>query len=149
MLNSIRLSIPKDKKVRGYVVKRMPLGAYLKALEALQDFPQEIAMKLIPNCTGIDQVLVYFKTITKNSLVTMIVGLMSVVPEKFIELVSQLTEIPYDSMIDDPNIGLDGLAEIVAAWLEVNGTENFLRAASQAIETGTKFAATLKSGSKG
>ena len=63
------------------------------------------------------------------------------------ELLAALTGIPEEQLLNDPGIGLDGLMEILNAWLEVNNIENFISAAresdrerskTQAADTGSR-----------
>ena len=64
-------------------------------------------------------------------------------------LIAALTEIPEDTLRNDPQIGADGLLEIVDAFLEVNAAENFIRAAGRLRQHIGRLAATLKPGSSG
>jgi hypothetical protein len=40
--SSAALSVKMSETVRGYEVKRLPLGEYLRAMEALRDMPQTV-----------------------------------------------------------------------------------------------------------
>jgi len=146
--DSITLSLPQSREVRGCVIKRMPLGAYLSALQTLKDFPQETAAKLIPE-GDIGTLLERLKHIDRQMLTELFLNALAVLPEQMIALIAKLTGIPSKKLLTDTDIGLDGLAEIVDAWLEVNGAENFFRAASRTARTIKQLAATLNAGYKG
>ena len=122
------LSLPDSRKVRGYEIKRMPLGAYITALQRLQNFPQEALEAVFPG-KGIDAVIKQLKTIDTAMLSQILIRAFTALPKYAAELIAALTNIPEDRILEDPNIGLDGLAEIIDAWLEVNNIENFINAA--------------------
>lgn len=147
MKNSIDLSLPKERTVRGYTIKRMPIGAYLKALQTLQDFPRDVAAKLLPS-GNVLALLEQLKKIDRATLADLAIKALTIVPEQCMGLVCQLTGIPKAKLLTDADIGMDGLAEIVDAWLEINGAENFLRAAKSATGKIAQYAAALKAGSK-
>ena len=144
--DSIDLSLPQSREVRGCMIKRMPLGTYLVALQTLKNWPAETAAKLLPD-GDLNGMLERLKHIDRPMLVELLMHAFAVLPEQLLALVAQLTGIPVKKLHTDPAIGLDGLAEIVDAWLEVNGAENFLRAASRAMHTVQQIAASLKPGS--
>ena len=126
--NSISTSIPKEKTVRGYTIKRMPLGQFLKATQLLQDLPTTIMQALFPDADA-SEVLNQLKDITRETLIALFVRALSTLPEHVLSLFAELSGIPSDQLNDDPNIGLDGLIELADAWVEVNGIENFIKAA--------------------
>lgn len=127
MFNSIRASIPQEKRVRGYTIKRLPLGGYLSAMESVKDAPSRLLKELFPDQSA-GEVLEKLRTIRPDEVRQLLAKLMTVAPEILLTLLAELTGIPYESLRDDPNIGLDGLAEILEAFFEVNKIENFLTA---------------------
>ena len=60
-------SLPRCTKVRGYEIKRMPLGAYMEAMQRLQHFPQEAMQMIFPGMTP-DAALSSLKTIDTDML---------------------------------------------------------------------------------
>lgn len=127
MFNSIRSSLPHEKYVRGYAIKRLPLGRYLSAMESVKDAPSRLLKELFPDLNA-GQVLEKLRTIRPDEVRQLLSKLMTVAPEILLTLLAELTDIPYERLRDDPNIGLDGLAEILDALFEVNKMENFLQA---------------------
>ena len=126
------LSLPQCRKVRGYTIKRMPIGAYIAALEKLQSFPAEAMEAVFPGMNA-DEILKQLKTIDTAMIGQIAVRAFTALPKHAAALVAALTEIPEDKLLNDPAIGLDGLAEIIDAWLAVNKIENFIRAARKLI----------------
>lgn len=128
MKNTIRLSLPSTRRVRGYTVRRMPLGAFLSALETIQDIPGELMRRLFPD-KDLADILPELKSCDSSALSELLLRLLTVAPALLIELVAELTGIQQDALRDDPELGVDGFAELICAWVEVNGIENFIRTA--------------------
>ena len=138
--DSIDLSLSRSVTVRGYEIKRAALGAYLQALKQLQSFPKDVTAALFPGQNA-DQVLETLKHISSDTLLALVARALTVVPDRALALVAKLTGIPLNRLNNDANIGLDGLMEIVTAWMELNGIENFMRAARQLINKAKASAA--------
>lgn len=126
MKNSIDVSLPQGKTVCGYEIKKMPLGAFLKAVRLLQDTPKELIDAMYPG-EGLEGMLARLKTMDKDGLQALIMRALCVLPDKVIALFSQLSGISESKLTGDANIGLDGLMEMMLAWIEVNGIENFIK----------------------
>jgi len=126
--NTVRLSIPKTKDVRGYTLKKMPLGPMLDAIEGLQELPGDLFKVCFP---GMDagEMLKQLKTFDADMLTMMLGNALTIAPKHIVKIFAKLSGIPDEQLLEDPEIGFDGLAEMMAAWLEVNGIENFITAA--------------------
>ena len=140
------ISLPGVRKVRGHEIKRMPIGAYIAALEKLQNFPAEAMGAVFPGMNA-DAILKQLKTIDTAMIGQIAVRAFTALPKHASALVSAVTDIPEDKLLNDPDIGLDGLVEIIDAWLEVNNIENFISAARSLVAKAKTQAAV--SGSKG
>jgi len=147
-MNAIDLSLPKSITVRGYEIRRMPLGKYLQAIRLLETFPRETAEALVPDGNLAD-VLDALKTLDRATLIDLALKAVSVVPVQAVALIAALTDIPQERLLYDEAIGADGLMEILDAWLTLNNMENFLLAAHRVMQKISRFAATLKTGCKG
>ena len=128
--SSTQLSVQTEKLVRGYAVKRLPLGEYLKAVDALRETPQTMMDALFPGMEPMD-VLGALRKLDKNALSGLMLRALGVIPAEAVKLLSTLTGVPEDALLSDPAIGLDGAAEMLEAFWELNGIENFIRAAEQ------------------
>ena len=128
--NSTKLSTMNAKCVRGYEVRRLPLGEYLRAMDMIRDMPETIMQACYP---GMDagQVLAQLRHINKETLTALIVRMIGVVPREAVRLIAALTGVEEETLLNDPAIGLDGAAEMVEAFWEINGIENFIRAAER------------------
>jgi hypothetical protein len=147
-MNAIDVSLPRSVTVRGCEVRRMPLGKYLQAIRMLEVFPREIAEKLVPK-GDLAGALETLKALNRGALIDLVLKALAVVPQQVVALVAALTDIPEERLLNDETIGADGLMEILDAWLTVNDTENFTRAANRVRQKLRRFAATLKPGCKG
>lgn len=126
--NSAALSVKCSEMVRGYEVKRLPLGEYLQVMEALREAPMTVMKVCFPQMDA-DEILNMLRTLDARRLTELLLRAMDAVPDEAVKLLSLLTGVPADALYADPAIGLDGAAELVEAFWRLNGMENFIRAA--------------------
>ena len=146
MNKSVQLSIPKSKTVRGYEIKRLPLGKYLQIVETINDLPQELMHAAFPGKTEM-QAIAELKILTTDGIPALFLKLATAMPARAMQLISLATNVPEEKLLEDENIGLDGAAEMLQAVIEVNGLENFIKAV-KTISSQVK-AAIRKDGSNG
>jgi len=128
--NSAALSVKCSETVRGYEVKRLPLGEYLRVMEAIREMPETVMKVCFPQMDAM-QMLGRLRGIDAQGLNEIMLRAMDVVPDEAIKLIGLLTGIPADTLYADPAIGLDGAAELLEAFWRLNGMENFMRAAGR------------------
>ena len=128
-IDSLDLSLPESRKVCGYEITRAPLGAFLRAMKQLQDFPAQLAEAVFPGM-DLQDVLLALKTGNTGIMSRILIRACTVAPEHALKLIAELTGIPMERLENDPQISLDGLGEIVEAWVEVNRLVNFMQAAT-------------------
>lgn len=121
------LSLPKTVTVRGIAVQRLPLGGYLQALQLLEGIPGEL-MKLCFPEESLSEVINHFKQADEGLLERMLTNALLSAPKYVIQVVAQLLTVPEERLLEDAQIGLDGLVELVSAWVEVNGLLDFMPA---------------------
>lgn len=138
------VSLPKSVRVRGCEIKRLALGGYLLAVEALQELPGELMSACFPSMDA-GQILTAMKDIDAAALSGMVGNAMLAAPKHILRLTAQLTGIDERKLLEDPNIGLDGLVELLAAWVEVNNLGDFLPAVRKLI---AKFRTAVGAGSR-
>lgn len=126
--DAVSLSLPREKTVRGYPIRRMPIGQFLTALQTLRGMPEELVDTLMPGLTP-QTMLDRFRTLTAQELKTLLVRTLTVLPGYGVSLLSQLMGVEESALLRDEMVGLDGLAEMLEAWMEVNRIENFIKAA--------------------
>jgi hypothetical protein len=128
MKSSTKLSLPQSMTVRGYEIKRLPLGKYLQAIQALEGMPETVMRACFPDMNPA-QALEALKHIDTQALSEMMMRCALAVPREAVRLISLLTGIEEGALLDDPEIGLDGLAEMASAFWKLNNMENFIKAA--------------------
>ena len=126
--DAVTLSLPREKNVRGYTIRRMPIGQFLTALQTLRELPGEMLDTLLPGLTP-KTMLSRFKGLTVEEMKEMAVRLVTVLPGYGISLLSRLMGVEEGDLLRDEMIGLDGLMEMLESWMELNGIENFIKAA--------------------
>ena len=135
--DSIFQSAPDSRKVCGYEIKKMPIGAFLKASVKMQEIPAQLMDAVFPG-EELGQVFTRFQSLNKESFQDILIRAITALPMQIISLFSELSGIPEDALENDERIGLSGLAGMILAWIEVNDLENFtgsVRTISQKVRT--------------
>ena len=122
--NTAALSLPKTKTVRGCEIKRLPLGGYLQAVELLRGAAGDLLEACFPG-RSLDQVLAGFRSVDTATVAAMLGDALAAAPKHVIHVAAELTGIDEQRLLEDPDIGLDGLVEILTAWVEVNRLGDF------------------------
>jgi len=125
--NSVQRSLKRSETVRGYTVRRLPLGEYLAALDALSDLPETVVEALFEE-EDVAQALARLRHMDTSGVVRLMLRLLTVAPQEAVRVLALLTGVPQEALLTDPTIGLDGAAEMLEAFLRLNGLENFTRA---------------------
>lgn len=131
--NTVKLSLPAAQTVRGYEIKRMPLGPMLEAIETLRELPGELLKTCFPSMDA-GQILQQLKSFDADMLITAFGNALTIAPTHTIKVFAGLCGVPEEAFLTDANIGFDGLMEMVNAWIEVNGIENFIKAVRPLVE---------------
>lgn len=121
------LSLPREKLVRGYPIRRLALGAYLKAAQSLKELPDTVLSALFPD-DDTNSAMQKLKHLTPDSAAAVLARGLSALPEPLIGAASELTGVGREALLTDPDIGADGLMEMLLAVIEVNRLENFTTA---------------------
>ena len=124
--NSATLSLPKSRMVRGYEIRKMPIGAFLEACGVLEELPQTALRLLFPEKKEGD-ILAELAGLDKDKLQELFLRALAVLPGEMVRLFARLSGVEEQALLEDARIGLDGLGEMAEAWLEVNGIENFIK----------------------
>ena len=124
-MNRVESSTSQGCTVRGCEINRAPLGVFLQALKQVQDSPARLLEAAFPQM-DLREILLALKSCDTEMIGQIFTRMMMIVPEQAIKLAAKLTMVPENKLKSDPDIGLDGLAEIMTAWFEVNRIESFL-----------------------
>ena len=117
--DKLALSTGICKEICGYKIKKMPIGTYLKAMERIKNLPEDFIETCFPG-QSLQEVLDSLTKFDENGLKSLIFGVMTTAPKYAIALISELTEIDEKQLIEDENIGVDGIIAICTAFIEVN-----------------------------
>lgn len=114
-----KLSLGKTKKVCGYEIKQMPLGAYLKALERVKTLPEDFLATCFPG-QSLQQILDSLTSTDETTIKALLFSAVIAAPKYIIGLLSEITGIDEDTLLSDDNIGAAGAVELADAVIEVN-----------------------------
>lgn len=116
------ISVPTEKELHGIKIRKLPNGAYIKALNTVQDLPKVLIEACFP---GIDADTIFedIQTLNKDDLLIMAGKCIQVIPEQFLKIVSNLLDIPFEKLMDEltPKETLD----ILEAYWEMNDLSAF------------------------
>ena len=127
-----RKSIPQSKNVHGIEIKKLPLGAYLDAIDSIKNLPEILLQNSFPGLTP-DEVLAKFKTMDQDALLEVAGNLLATVPEQTLRFVAKLIGIEYETLRNDPEIGLNGIKDIVIAFWKLNDMASFFADVKKAV----------------
>jgi hypothetical protein len=119
-----RKSIPKSKNIHGIEIKKLPLGAYLDAIDSIKNLPEILLEKSFPGLTP-DQVLSKFKSMDQDMLIQVASNLLVTVPEQALRFMSKLIGTEYEILRNDPAIGLNGIKDIIREFWKINNMQSF------------------------
>ena len=119
-----RKSMPKSKNVHGIEIKKLPLGAYLDAIDSIKNLPEMLLSKSFPGLTP-DQVLTKFKKMDQDMLIEIAGNLLVAVPEQALRFIASLIGVEYEQLRDDPEIGLNGIKDIMVEFWKINDMQSF------------------------
>jgi hypothetical protein len=114
-----QVSLQYSKKVCGYDIKKMPIGAYLVAMEKIKNLPTDVMRICFPDDDPADMIE-RLSTIDERGVIELASKLLIELPSYMLELIADLTGISLDALETDESIGLTGLVDIVTAFVEVN-----------------------------
>lgn len=89
---SLNMSLPRETTMHGVVVRKLTNGKYLRLLQILQDFPKEVLGALYPDKTA-EEALEEMGEITFDKVVDLIPKLMTLLPDKTFDVLSELLEV--------------------------------------------------------
>lgn len=140
------VSLGKCAVVRGYTIRRLPLGKYLEMADMISEAPERLLKACFPG-ENAAQVLAKLKTIDAAMLGELCMRAMLAAPAEAVRLLAHCTGIDEKTLLEDENIGLDGAAEMAEACFEINRLGNFTQAAIR-LSSKVRAGMTLSDGCK-
>lgn len=141
-MNLFRKSIPQSKTVHGIEIRKLPLGAYLDAIDSIKNLPEILLKNSFPGLNP-DEVLGKFKTMNQDMLMELAGNLLATVPEQALRFIAKLIGVEYEKLRDDPEIGLNGIKNIMVEFWQINDMGSFFQDVWRVIQTSL-----MKHGSK-
>jgi hypothetical protein len=141
-----RKSLPKKSNVHGIEIKKLPLGAYLDAIDSMKNLPEILLKNSFPGLTP-DDIMDKFKTLSSDTLLELAGNLLVTVPEQALRFIATLIGVEYKRLRDDPEIGLNGIKEILKEFWKVNDMQSFFGDLGRALQN-SKLMKQMLNGSK-
>ena len=107
---SVDLSLPKARKVRGDTIERMPIGRFLAAGRRLDEVPGQVLRLLFP---GAEDAVRALASLDRAGLIALCVRALTILPDEAVTVFAELAGLDEKALRDDPNVGLDGLMEMI------------------------------------
>lgn len=123
----------KQRKVRGYTIKRMSAKAMLEATQELDGVVKGILSTMFE--TGSLTDLIDIKTADASDFMSLIFRSGVNALNEIFPWLAKTSGIPQEVLEDDPAFGISGVGEVLAAVLEVNEFEDFFSTAFPAIQS--------------
>lgn len=126
--DTVSLALPQEGEACGYPIRKLPLGAYLRAMRALAALPDTLLGALFPG-EDASAALRKLRALTPDTAAPLLARAVAAAPGPILKAVSLLSGVPVNALENDPAIGANGLLAILATVAEVNGLANFMPAA--------------------
>lgn len=123
----VELSLPRSQNVRGYEIRRLPLGKYLQAMEMLRHTPERMLRACFPGMST-EAALGELRRIDAQMLLNLMSNGAGALCQELARLMAVTMDIDEQALLADENVGLDGLMEMVEAFWTLNRMENFIGA---------------------
>jgi hypothetical protein len=132
MSGSIKKSVGKSKAVHGVTVRRLPIGAYLCAIESMGDLPEIFLSKLFPELS-LEEAFLKLKHLRTDTLLHVIGRGAAVLPNEFLGFFSILLDVPVEVLRD--KLTPDEFMEVLLEFLKINNISNFIQLAKGVVKT--------------
>jgi predicted transcriptional regulator len=126
------ISVPLEKELYGVKIRKLTNGAYIKALNTVQNLPGIIIKGCFPG-QDLEDILKYFQTISVENIIFLAGKLLATMPEHFLKLISELLDIPFEKLRDD--LTPKETLEILEAFWKVNDIDPFFEILKRTVKT--------------
>ncbi len=131
MSETVRKSVAKEKCVHGVVVRRLPIGAYLAAVESIKELPENLLARLFPNLST-EEAFLQLKHLRTDTLLKIIGSGTSALGQELLGFLSVLLGIPFERIRDE--LTPTELSEILYEFWRLNDLSNFTKRVRGALE---------------
>ena len=132
MSSSVKKSVGASKVVHGVTVRRLPIGAYLSAIESMGDLPENLLSRLFPELS-LDEAFLKLKHLRTDTLLHIVGKGAAVLPQEFLSFFSNLLGVSVEVITDKltPAEFMDVLSE----FLKINDISNFIQSVKGVVRT--------------
>lgn len=126
-MSNEKLSLKKEITLHGVTIRKMPNGAYFRALQTLKDLPENFIKEL-----NLSENAKLSDLLDSKNIGNLIVKLLSVLPGFTIKFLSELMDI--ESNILEEELTPTETAEILKKFWEINRLSDFFELVKPAIQ---------------
>ncbi len=134
---SVLMSTPEVKTIHGIEIKKLPIGKYIKLSQYSVTLIPDILEAISPDLREgeIALKLPKFLSMTTDELMSMLIRIVTTIPEKICEVVSALLDIEKSQLLDEHNgITPVELMEILVSLWEANDLSSFFPLGRQLLD---------------
>ena len=128
---SSAMSLPKNKKVHGIEIKKVPVGKYIAAMREMEELPGIIVRELFPGKSMAD-ILLEFSNANEEFAVALLGKLLIVLPEKLLEALCSIVDIDVNTAIEQ--LTPKELLDIMREFWKINELSDFFKSVSGLIK---------------
>jgi hypothetical protein len=134
IIDNFRKSLPKKSVIHGVEIKKLPLGAYLDAIDTLKNLPETLLKNSFPGKSP-DEILKMFQNLNSDTLLELAGNLLATVPDQALHFISCLIGVEYERLRNDPEIGLNGIKDVLVEFWKLNNLSDFFTDAGKAVKS--------------
>ena len=131
-MSNINKSLKNEKTIHGVIIKKLPIGAYLEALEAVAQLPAAIVEKLSAEVEP-HAALSNFISLGNSDIFGVLCRALTVLPGELVEFFAKL--VAADTEYIKNNLSPLEFAEVVTEFWKINEVENFIKQAKALVMT--------------
>ena len=117
--SSEKISLPKEKKIHGVEIVKMPCGKYFNALQTLKDLPEDFIKELSQD----GEEFVLSEMFEMENIMKLVTRLIIILPDFTVRFLSELIGIEEDKIKNE--LTPKELVDVVKAFWEINELESF------------------------
>lgn len=104
----------------------MPLGAYIRALNMLEELPADFLAAAFPKMEY-EEIMAKLKGFDMGTIEAFTRGIFVIFPSYMVRFTAAVSGIDEDTLLNNADIGLDGFIDILIAVVEVNQLGKLMR----------------------
>lgn len=128
---SIKMTLPQDKIIHGFTIRKVPMGEYIKALQDMQQIPDTLLNDYLGGLDLTDIILT-FGGGDNSEILSMLANILIKSPEPLVKILCQIVRIdPEEAM---QRLTPAEMVDVVKAFWELNDMTNFFKVVRGAVK---------------